>query len=352
MSKFDLVPHFASRLFGSAVHAGFSATPENYSARKARLATQLAHRRGTKDSAGMNHHSSYSFFGQTQHGIPRHIYNTVRDAPAYFRVGTDAGILTQATAGLGKGAEIFRPFNFTHIQGLIADGLSESTQPSGTYDYRHNRFVFDKVNVEVMFRNLSTESVRLFVYDLAARHDGLGAINEADVANIGNNPLNVYNEGLCVATNTLDTTDLTTNISYLPHHSKTFRQYWKTKKLSEIFLSPGETHIHKHVWAPHLYTSVDRFSQYPQDSTRVFGGLTHSIFAYAFGVPVSSDASPNVTLSPFKLSYVYRFEYISRAVPITNYEVTGGTSNLGSSITALGSVNEDTAAKQTPSTAP
>lgn len=221
------------------------------------------------------------------------------------------------------------------------------------YDYH---FCVEGINFEITFRNAGTSPCRLFLYDCLF-HGKQPTYKDSSSTVLTPHPQYTAVWGWQEQNNSNAAVASDYCIALHPAMSPVFRQFWTVVGRREVYLEPGELHVHTLRWFPHKYISEREFNQYLVDATNwiYIPGVSMVLHTQVMGVPVAADlaGSNNVTTSAPLVHFTYRYDSMYRGAPLPMGNLKNITPGLSTTVRAgNGEINPDTGALQTPAQVP
>lgn len=269
---------------------------------------------------GTPHGITRSWWIQKGNGTPPGIARLLRAEPAMRGARTDASLFGGAasTATWQDVTTMLDAASFSVARADVASKYSTGVNANTTaWDYH---FVFDGITWEFTFRNSATSPVRLFLYDLTfiGNTPWLRTTNGGKIVPM---PKDCLQEGVWeMKGGATAPSNEGYPLTLQPHLSPAFRRFWKTNKIQEVFIPPGEMHVHTvKIWK-HWYLNRRFWEMYDAgDPTYTFiPGITKAVCVQLIGSPVAADgvASGTVTTSQTQIHMTSRAEWSYRAIPM------------------------------------
>lgn len=158
------------------------------------------------------------------------------------------GTRIQNTVGLQEYFTIGTYFDQTFNDIIIGQIVSSPLEDDETI--KNKKVFFERVRAEITLQSMSNGTLRATIYDITARRD----IPSATIAN----PLNTIQTSMSEVPTPSNTAGADANYKVQglsPFHSPIFCQFFKIRKVTNIELTQGQTHVHRVNYRPYKWVS-------------------------------------------------------------------------------------------------
>lgn len=235
-------------------------------------------------------------------------------------------------------------YDISQIKGIV-DSKSVPAITSG--QLRTQRIMLREFRYELDIKNLSTDMVRVDIYDVICRRD-IGFDN-TNPTTYRNTPTRCFLEGFVDQINSGALTDYTV-VGQSPFDSKQFTSFYQVKKVTHATVDPGGIHTHRVSGKPNFMYN-DTLKEGTSGKVVSWKGLTVYTMIVAWGAPAVDSTGVNVTTENAQLGIIQnkRVEY---SWAYSNINFSSYTNELGNALATINNtINPDVAELATYDTA-